>query len=230
MRIPRIYQNITLHTGIETYLDSGAATHIVRVLRLKPGAPLVIFNGQGGEYEATLIHADKHEATIHVGKHSPDELESPLDVTLIQGISRGERMDYTIQKAVELGVNRIVPVISKRTVVKLDATRSSKRQAHWQAIVNSACEQCGRNRVPVVSDIIKLEQYLSTASEGLKLILDHRANTSLISQKKENTISLLIGPEGGLAPEEQELAKRAGYTGLRLGPRILRTETAALAA
>lgn len=230
MRIPRIFQNIPLQSNINIKLDAGAAAHIHRVLRLRPGTPLIIFNGQGGEYAATLVEADKRGATVEIGKHYHSELESPLNITLIQGVSRGERMDYTIQKAVELGVNHIVPVITRRTVVKFDSVRSIKRQVHWQAIVNSACEQCGRNQVPVVSEVIKLDQYLRIESKGLKLMLDHRANTSLTSQKKENTISLLIGPEGGLAPDEQELAVRAGYKELQLGPRILRTETAALVA
>jgi len=199
------------------------------------GGALVVFNGDGSEYEAVVSTVERRSASIKLGKTLDGDLESPLELVLVQGVSRGERMDYTIQKAVELGVNQIVPVNTERTVVNLKGDRQIRRQQHWQAVVNGACEQSGRNMVPEVTPIVPFQQWLeeseSGEGSGLKLVLHHRAETSLADlPRPEGPVTVLIGPEGGLAPEEISAAQSAGYLPLRLGPRVLRTETAALAA
>jgi len=229
VRIPRIYVPVPLHTGARVTLDQNAANHAVRVLRLAVGAPLILFNGEGGEYEGFIDSIDRHSVTITVGDFRGLGRESPLDITLVQGVSRGERMDYTLQKAVELGVTRIVPVLSERSVVKLAGERLQRRLHHWQGVVTSACEQCGRDRVPTVGDIIALNDWLPTAGEGLKLVLYHKAEHGLSAiDSVPNSITLLIGPEGGLSDAELQGAAAYGFTPLRLGPRVLRTETAAV--
>lgn len=232
MRIPRIYQAVPLSVGASIELDAQAATHLTRVLRLASGDELVLFNGAGGEYRARVAEAGRRGARVDVLEFTPRSLESPLEVTLVQGVARGERMDYTVQKAVELGVTRIVPVVTERTVVHITGERQEKRCAHWQAIVNGACEQSGRNRVPTVAPMQPLHAWLAAdTSAALKLVLHHRAAAGLPPRPPaDNAVILLIGPEGGLAPAEIEAAQAAGYAPLRLGPRVLRTETAALAA
>jgi len=231
MRIPRLYVPIPLHSGARVTLDQNAANHAVRVLRLAVGAPLTLFNGQGGEYAGLIDSMDRHAVTIAVGEFYDGGRESPLDITLVQGVSRGERMDYTLQKAVELGVTRIVPVLSERSVVKLAGERLQRRVHHWQGVVTSACEQCGRDRVPQVGGIVTLNRWLSTTAEGLKLVLQHNAEHGLSAiDPTPSPITLLIGPEGGLSDAEIQDAVAAGFTPLRLGPRVLRTETAAVVA
>ena len=235
MRVPRIYQPITLSSGQIVELDAQATVHLTKVLRLRVGDALVVFNGQGGEYKATVSTIERRTAGIELGEALDRNVESPLELVLVQGVSRGERMDYTVQKAVELGVSQIVPVNTERTVVNLKGDRQIRRQQHWQAVANGACEQSGRNVVPEVMPIMPLQQWLDkTASHqnsGLKLVLHHRAETSLTDLPgPEGPVVLLIGPEGGLAPAEISAAESAGYLPLRLGPRVLRTETAAVAA
>lgn len=232
MRIPRTYLPVPLTPGAIVTLDDSAANHLLRVLRLKPGAPLILFNGQGGEYRAVLHTADKRGGSVVIGEYSARDTESPLHVTLAQGISRGERMDYTLQKAVELGVTRIVPLVTERCEVRLEGERLHKRLQHWQAVAASACEQCGRNRVPQVIEPRSLDTWLTQTGDGLSLVLDPLAAQSLsqLAQPADSRITLLIGPEGGLSDAEIQCAQRAGYTGIRLGPRILRTETAAVTA
>lgn len=231
MRIPRIHVPAPLRSGSIVTLPEAAANHVARVLRLKPGAQLVLFNGTGGEYQAVLERLNKHQVDVAVGDAIDREAESPLHITLAQGISRGERMDYTIQKAVELGVNHIVPVFCRRSVVNLQGERLDKRVRHWQGVVNSACEQCGRNRLPLVSEPVDLDDWLRRDTAELKLILHPEAPLDLTGvAPPTGPVSLLIGPEGGFAPEEFTQAQDAGYIGLRLGPRILRTETAAVVA
>ncbi len=231
MRIPRIYTDQILACEQNILLENTAATHINRVLRLKTGAELTLFNGLGGEYKAIIESADKRRVTVKITRHNARESESPLDITLAQGISRGERMDYTIQKAVELGVTRIVPIKTERCTVKLDETRSKKRIAHWQKIIISACEQCGRNQIPMIENITTYEKWLAQPHNALNLILDPNADSRMTQLKKPSTtINLTIGPEGGFDNKELTLAQTHQYTGIRLGPRILRTETAAIAA
>lgn len=233
MRIPRIYQPVALSAGSVIELDSQAATHLTRVLRLKAGEELVVFNGKGGEYRARVSRVERRSAAVELLEHVDLSVESPLEVVLVQGISRGERMDYTIQKAVELGVSRIVPVVTQRTVVNIKGERQEKRRSHWQAVVVSACEQSGRNRVPEVDAIRPLADFLAQQAypDARKLVLHHRAPSDLQEQAPATGPAiLLIGPEGGLASPELAAAEAAGYVSWRLGPRVMRTETAAVAA
>ena len=232
MRIPRIYQPLPLASGRAIELDAQATAHLTRVLRLKPGDELVLFNGEGGEYAAHIEALEKRATVVRVGEFIDRELESPLELVLAQGVSRGERMDYTVQKAVELGVSRIVPVITERTVVNLKDERRERRQEHWQAVAVGACEQSGRNRAPAVEPVVALDRWLAAASPaGLKLVLHHRAGKGLAGQARPaGPVTLLIGPEGGLSPAEIDAACAAGFQPLCLGPRVMRTETAAVAA
>jgi 16S rRNA (uracil1498-N3)-methyltransferase len=231
MRIPRIHHPAPLSNGAHIELSDTAANHVSRVLRLPVGAPLILFNGQGGEFDATVTAVDKRSVSVALGDFHPTEREPPLPLQLAQGISRGERMDYTIQKAVELGVSRIIPLFTEHCGVQLRGERLKKRVKHWQGVVISACEQCGRNRIPQVDAPLTLAQWLATPGGGTRLVLDPTAEHSL-SQLPDpgGPVSLLIGPEGGLSDQELALAAQAGFLGLRLGPRVLRTETAAVAA
>lgn len=231
MRSPRIYHPAPLPSGSSVQLHDTAANHVARVLRLPPGAPLILFNGQGGEFAAVIEAIDKRRVLVRVGVHHQRDCEPPLDVWLAQGISRGERMDYTVQKAVELGVKRIIPLFTERCGVQLGGERLDKRVQHWQAVVISACEQSGRNHVPEIAAPRTLPAWLAEPATGPALVLDPEADTTLGALPAPNgPVRLLIGPEGGLTDHEIAFAKQAGYTGLRLGPRILRTETAAVAA
>lgn len=231
MRIPRVHVPGPLAPDSECALPESAVRHVVRALRLQPGAPLVLFDGRGGEYRGTLARTERNGAWVRVETFVDREAESPLAITLVQGISRGERMDYAIQKAVELGVHAIVPVFTERSVVQLKGERADKRQAHWQAVAQSACEQCGRNRVPSLHAPLNYDAWLrSWGGEGQGLVLDplaRRALTELSAPTRGLTI--LVGPEGGLSDEELQRAAQRGFEGVRLGPRILRTETAAVA-
>ncbi len=235
VRIPRIYQPIPLASGQTFELDAQATVHLTKVLRLRAGDALVVFNGKGngeddGEFAARVSAVGRRSASIEIGEFASRSLESPLELVLLQGISRGERMDYTVQKAVELGVSRIVPVLTERTVVNLKGDRQEKRREHWQGVVNSACEQSGRNRVPVVMPLVPFAAALTEVPDGLKLVLHHRAQTNLGSlPTPQGSVSLLVGPEGGLSAAEIAAAEVTGFVPLRLGPRVLRTETAALA-
>jgi 16S rRNA (uracil1498-N3)-methyltransferase len=231
MRIPRIHHPASLTSGARVELSDTAANHVTRVLRLPVGAPLILFNGWGGEFAATLAAIDKRRVLVDVGRFQDQEREPPLQIWLAQGVSRGERMDYTIQKAVELGVSRIIPLFTEHCGVQLQGERLEKRIKHWQGVVISACEQCGRNRIPPVDTPVTLTQWLAMPGKGLRLVLAPDAEHSLAQLPAPGgPVTLLIGPEGGLSDQEIALAKQAGYSGLRLGPRILRTETAALAA
>lgn len=231
MRIPRVYLPRPLQCNTVVTLNENAANHVMRVLRLKPGAQLILFNGEGGEYRAMLGRSNKLQVEVMVGEFVGREVESPVSITLAQGVSRGERMDYTIQKSVELGVTRIVPVFSQRSVVNLQGERLDKRVRHWRSVTESACEQCGRNRVPAVWEATSVDEWLRRDDGDLKLILHPEAPLDLSGiAPPSGPVSLLVGPEGGFAPEEITRAQTVGYIGLRLGPRILRTETAAMVA
>lgn len=230
MRISRLFLDSPLRTGDTLSLDGEPLNYVARVLRLKPGTTLTVFNGQGGEYSAQLESVSKRHAQLVIGAFSERGCESCLDLTLVQGVSRGERMDYTLQKATELGITRIIPVFTQRSSVSLAGERLEKRQQHWQGVVRSACEQSGRNVVPRVETALALTDYLQQEVSGTKLLLDPLATDSLhgVAAPGQKT-HLLIGPEGGLDAQERELAHTRGYTGIRLGPRVLRTETAAVA-
>ena len=242
MPVPRIYTSEELRQGAVIRLDRGAAKHL-RVLRLKPGAAVIIFNGSGGHYMSTVKDIRSDLVTLEIDQHVTHETESPLDIILAQGISRGERMDYTIQKSVELGVTAIVPLLTERCGLKLAGERATRRQLHWQGVVASACEQCGRNRLPALYPVDSLHNWLTELNDEaqdtdssrklpeLKLVLDYRnSNTLSHYTRPSGPVILLIGPEGGLTDDELEQAEQAGFTRIRLGPRILRTETAGIAA
>ncbi|MEO5573369.1 MAG: 16S rRNA (uracil(1498)-N(3))-methyltransferase [Gammaproteobacteria bacterium] len=231
MSIPRIYLPVALQTTASVPLAKQAAQHITRVLRMKPGAALIVFNGQGGEYAATLESEQRGMATIKIGDSIARDAESKLSVQLAQGISRGERMDYAIQKAVELGVAQIVPLFTEFCVVNMKEERAEKRLAHWQGIAISACEQCGRTRVPEILAPRPLHEWLAQTQANLKLVFDPYS-TQHLSQLEPPTgdISMLIGPEGGLSDAETQAAIKSGFTAVQLGPRMLRTETAPVAA
>jgi 16S rRNA (uracil1498-N3)-methyltransferase len=232
MRISRIHVATPLAAESEVLLPADASRHLLRVLRLRPGAVVTLFDGRGGEYGATLLGAAGPAARVHIGAHRELERESPLDCTLLQAVSRGERMDLIIQKAVELGVTRIVPVMTEFGVVKLDAAQAAKRRAHWQGIAISACEQCGRNRVPEIATPAGFDAvYAALDPGGTRLLLALDAATTLAAAAAgAQRAVLLIGPEGGLSDAELALAARRQFVACRLGPRVLRTETAPLAA
>jgi 16S rRNA (uracil1498-N3)-methyltransferase len=231
VRIPRIHQPGSLASGAVVELSDSAANHVTRVLRLSAGAALTLFNGEGGEYAAHLHEVGKRSATAAVGEFSARETESPLAITLAQGIAKGERMDYTIQKATELGVVRLVPLVTERCNVRLSGERWEKKLQHWQAVAVSACEQCGRNRIPVIEHPLSLETWLAQDQNELRLTLDPLADGGIAAiADTPSQVSLLVGPEGGLSEVELKSAQRAGYRGIQLGPRVLRTETAGVAA
>ncbi|MFC4818700.1 16S rRNA (uracil(1498)-N(3))-methyltransferase [Dokdonella ginsengisoli] len=233
MRIPRIYVPQPLRPGGEVELPIQAGEHIARVLRLDRGHPLRLFNGDGGEYAGELASLAKRSVTARVldAATAPDR-ESPLRITLGQGIARGEKMDWILQKATELGVACIVPLVTDRTEVKLDAERAERRLAHWEAVIASACEQCGRNRLPELAEPMKLADWAASLGDaaGLRLALDPHGDVGARDLVVGAQATLAVGPEGGLSEHDLATLDQAGFRGLRLGPRILRTETAGLAA
>ncbi len=232
MRKTRLYVEQKLEQGGSIRLEGDRAHYLSRVLRLEAGADFVLFNGKGGEYEARVERAERDAVWARLGAFNPVERESPLNITLVQGISRGERMDFTVQKAVELGVSAIAPITTERSTVRLDGARRSRRLEHWRGIVVSACQQCGRNRIPSVEEITTLDQWLKTASKSAasRLVLSPRGALSANDVEIERDVLLLIGPEGGFSQGELDRLSRSGFRALSLGPRILRTETAAVAA
>jgi 16S rRNA (uracil1498-N3)-methyltransferase len=228
MSNPRFYVSVALTAQTTLALPEAAAHHAARVLRLRSGDAVTLFNGTGGEYAARITAIGKHDVTVAIERHDPVERESPLQVTLVQAVSSGERMDLTIQKAVELGVSRIVPVESERSVVRLKGERAEKRVAHWRQVVISACEQCGRNRIPEVGMISALDVWLAAEGDAQRWVLLPGADTALRDlPRPDKPVELLVGPEGGFTDTEADAARRAGYQPVRLGPRVLRTETAA---
>ena len=230
MTPPRFYITDTLGIGSHAELPDSAAHHAVRVLRLKPGDSIVLFNGDGFEYPSQITDIVKRTVTVEITEQKAISRESPLVTTLIQAVTNSDKMDFTIQKAVELGVARIMPVISDRCVIRLNSERAEKRHKHWQGIIISACEQCGRNRLPDIDPVVSLDTMVSatSVSDELRLLLTPDAQTSI---KKElappQSVSFLVGPEGGLTDTEIRLLVDNGFHPVRLGPRVLRTETAA---
>ncbi len=231
MNLPRFYCREALAPGAHIDLPEPVARHAVRVLRLPPGAAMVLFDGRGGEYEARIQRIERERVVAELGAWRDVERESRLSVTLVQAVQAGDKMDFTIQKAVELGIKDIVPVDSRRSVIRLSGERAGKRVAHWQGVAAAACEQCGRNQVPQVAPVEKLENWLARPSGGaLRLMLAPDAEQSLVDLPSPKSVELLIGAEGGLDPQEIVAARQVGFRLVRMGPRILRTETAGLAA
>lgn len=232
-RVDRAYVDAPLAPGMRITLPDAAAQHLLRVLRLREGDPCVLFNGDGHDYEARITAAGKRGGEVEILGAEPVDNESTLRITLVQGIARGEKMDLILQKATELGVAAFIPVSSQRSEVKLDAARAEKRLAHWNSVVVSACEQCGRARVPEVTPPASLEASVaSLAASGPRLLLDPFANAVVASLASPagNALTVAVGPEGGWSPRDRQTLQAAGFTGIRLGPRVLRTETAGLAA
>ena len=232
--LTRMYFPGELAPGRACALPPAQAHHAARVLRLQAGDAVTLFNGDGAEYAGVLEHARRESVSVRVLERRHVERESALEVTLGQALSSGERMDYTVQKAVELGVAAVQPLATGRSVVRLSSERADKRQAHWKSIAIAACEQCGRNRVPPIAPVATLGAWLSqsTRDDGTaRLLLAPGAVTRLGEvPRPPGAVTLLAGPEGGFTPEEEAAAKRGGFTPVRLGPRVLRTETAAVAA
>lgn len=233
MRLTRCHVDLPLAPARTFALPESAANHLSRVLRLREGDECVLFNGDGHDYAARLLDVSKREVRVEVLSALPVDRESPLRLTLIQGIARGEKMDLILQKATELGVARFQPVNAERTEVKLDAERLDKRVAHWRSVIVSACEQSGRSRVPELAPPAGLMQAAQAcAASDLRLLLDPVGELSLAAMTlpPDAGVVVAIGPEGGWSPRDREILLAAGFQGMRLGPRILRTETAGLAA
>lgn len=231
MRIPRIHLPRAYGTGDDIEFQGSAANHL-RVLRLRPGDPLMVFDGAGATYAATVTFVERRRAGIHIGEAVNENNESPLSVTLAQGVSKGDRMDWSIQKAVELGVSAIAPVIAARSVLREQPDRLARKREHWQAVAASACEQCGRNLVPTVAEPTALAACLPSLPATLRVFLDPEAGASVASlaDTSPRACTLLVGPEGGFTDDEMAIAREQDFRGIRLGPRVLRTETAGVAA
>ena len=234
MMTPRFYCREPLAPGAQLALPAPVARHAIRALRLSVGDELALFDGRGGEYPARIEYVERERVGVHLGAWSEVERESRLRISLAQALQTGEKMDFTVQKAVELGVAEVIPVESRRSVTRRAGERAAKRVAHWQGVVASACEQCGRNQVPVVAPVTRLDRWLAALpppGEGcLRLMLAPGATRTLLEMPTAHSVTLLVGAEGGLDEEEMVLARQAGFEAVRLGPRVLRTETAALAA
>jgi 16S rRNA (uracil1498-N3)-methyltransferase len=229
----RLHVDGPLIANSELDLEGNAVRYIGRVLRLAPNDELTLFDGRGGEYRATIQSISKNKVQVSVADHIDRDVESPLAIHLLQGISRGERMDIVVQKATELGAQTITPVITDHSVVKLEAKRAEKRRQHWRGIAASACEQCGRNTLPEIESPQAFRTWLgeNVDSPGTRIILRPGAATSLRSvDVADRQVILLVGPEGGFSENEYELAQATGFHEIGFGGRVLRTETAALAA
>lgn len=232
---PRLFVDGPLQVGVLYSLPAAAAQHVGRALRMREGDAVTLFDGRGGEYPARLSSIRKNGVDAELLAHLPVEREAALPIRLVQCLQGGDKMDFTLQKAVELGVGEIVPVISRRSVVRLDGERAAKRVEHWRQVVAAASEQCGRNRLATVHEIRTFERWLAAPANDdfVRVLLSPHATATvatLFAGQRPAGVELLIGPEGGLAPDEAELALGGKFCALRLGPRVLRTETAGLAA
>ncbi len=230
--MPRFYCPQPLAAGATVDLPEAVAHHL-HVVRLQPCAALTLFNGEGGQYRATLLESGKRRATATVDAFEAVEAEAPYSVTLAQGLPEGSKMDWIVEKAVELGVTAIQPLAAQRSVVRLAGERLDKRLAHWQGVIVAASEQCGRNRLARLQPLADVQPWLATPAEGVRILLSPRATESLADWARATPpqhVTFLIGPEGGLTPQEEAAAVAAGALSLSMGPRVLRTETAGLAA
>jgi 16S rRNA (uracil1498-N3)-methyltransferase len=230
VRIPRIHTAQRLDPGASVELEAAPSQHVARALRMPVGGELVLFDGRGGEYTAVIAAVDRRRVTVTIGVHRQIERESPLPIHLGIAVSRGERMDWVVQKGTELGVSELSPLLTERTEVKLGQERAIRKLDHWQRIAVSACEQCGRNRLPRINPPQALAQWLHATEARCRYVLHHRAAASPAPGGPPGSVALLVGPEGGLTDDEIATAEASGYRAIGLGPRILRTETAPLAA
>jgi 16S rRNA (uracil1498-N3)-methyltransferase len=232
MRSPRVYHPGRLQVGRDATLDEAGSHHLGRVLRMKAGDPVVLFDGTGGEYQGVIRGVERSGVRVRAEAFDPIERESMLEVGLVQAVSAGERMEFTLQKAVELGVAWVAPIITRRSKVRLGAERAEKRVSHWQRVVSAACEQSGRNRVPAVRPLMEFTAWLAEpAGASHRLVLQPDADRRLSEAGPlQGSVELLAGCESGLDDEEIDLVLRYGFVPVRLGPRVLRTETAGIAA
>ncbi len=230
MRVPRIYTSQPLASNSEFELEASPSHHLLKVLRMETGRPLIVFDGRGGEYTAEFLASGINIAKIRTNQHTPENKQSPLSVSLAIGISRGDKMEWVLQKACELGVQSITPLFTERTEVKLSGERLKKKLQGWEQLIISSCEQCQRNILPELKTPLSFEEYLPHEASQLKLVLHHRTTFRLENQQAPESACILIGPEGGLSDTEIEDAEKKGFKALTLGPRVLRTETAPLAA
>ena len=235
--MPRVYCPAPRHTGLALSLPAGAARH-VQVLRMQPGDAITLFNGEGGEFDATVTRMGRSDVDVEVGAHHQVEREAARAVHLLAGITANDRMDWLVEKATELGVASITPLVAERSVLKLKGERADKKLAHWQGVAVAAAEQCGRNRVPVIHPAVSLNDWLKKAPTGIRWVLSlsegTRPLTELVGSRMDNgadvgPVTVLSGPEGGLSPGEEATALAAGFEPVTLGPRVLRAETAPLA-
>ncbi|GGM04247.1 ribosomal RNA small subunit methyltransferase E [Pseudomonas asuensis] len=228
MRLSRFYVDIPLSLGQQT-LPEAQAHYMGRVLRLAPGTAVQLFDGSGHEYKGVLTDIGKRSVLVDIQERISGLAESSLRIHLGQGLSRGERMDWAIQKATELGATEITPIMTERCEVRLKDERADKRLLHWKQVAISACEQCGRSTLPVIHAPVTLTEWIERAEADLKLVL-HPVAESMTTHTPPSSLAFLIGPEGGLTDNEVNEAKRAGFVSARLGPRVLRTETAPVVA
>lgn len=233
--MPRFYCPTPLATGLALSLPAGAARH-VQVLRLQPGDVIRLFNGEGGEFDATVTRMGRSDVDVEVGAHHAVEREAARAVHLLAGITANERMDWLVEKATELGVASITPLVAERSVLKLKGERAEKKLAHWQGVAVAAAEQCGRNRVPTVHPALTLAEWVKKAPPGERWVLSLSEGTQPLAQMQGQAaglavapVTVLSGPEGGLSPTEEAAALAAGFAPVTLGPRVLRAETAPLA-
>lgn len=230
--MPRFYCPQPLAEGALVELPEAIARHL-QVLRMVPGAALDLFDGRGGVYRASLVSLDKKRAAASVGRHDPVDAELPFALTLAQGLPEGGKMDWIVEKAVELGAHALQPLAAQRSVVRLAGERADKRRAHWEAIVAAASEQCGRNRLAQVAPVDSFERWIAAPASATRILLSPRGTQSLAAWAARNAaqdVVLMVGPEGGFSNEEEELALAHGALALTMGPRVLRTETAGLSA
>jgi 16S rRNA (uracil1498-N3)-methyltransferase len=242
MRLTRVHVDAELTPGAIVELPRETASHLAKVLRARSGDSIILFRGDGREYSGSVESVRGSRVTASVGNGADVDRESPFAITLVQCVPRGDRMDFIVQKATELGVTRIVPVLSQRSVVRLDAAQAESKAAHWRAVVVNACEQCGRNRLPIIEapapliDHLGSEAYLGNGAAAgggprtARFVLEPDVDAGVAPGAPETAAQIAVGPEGGFDDEELEAFRIAGFMRLRLGPRILRTETAAIAA
>jgi 16S rRNA (uracil1498-N3)-methyltransferase len=230
VRLTRVHAGVPLAAGRETDLGPEAAHHVTQVLRLRVGDPLVVFDGAGAEFDAGIVAATRRHVRVSVFGRRDALAESPLRITLLQAVSRSDRMDLTLQKATELGVHGIVPLLAARSVVRLDGDHAGRKLEHWRAILVNACEQCGRATLPTLHPPERLAQWLLQPAGGARRLLLDPSGVPLQRSGRAADVEILVGPEGGFEPDEVERAIAAGFVATQLGPRILRTETAAIAA
>ncbi|MGA0266403.1 MAG: 16S rRNA (uracil(1498)-N(3))-methyltransferase [Lysobacterales bacterium] len=231
MRISRVFTDQPLEPGRNVTLEERSSHYLTRVLKLRRDDPLVLFNGDGSDYAGQLVSSSRPAAEVALNARLPAVRESPLSVTLVQAISRGERMDISLQKSTELGVTAIQPIFTSRVEVRLEGSRLERRMTHWQGVLRSACEQCGRAVVPRLGQPVTLAEWVSERSPVRRIMLDPGADAAISGLVlAQPALELLVGPEGGISEQEAEMVRQAGVESVRLGPRVLRTETAGPAA